>query len=200
MSLKVLLRDTNIRIVNAWKKVFSDYSNIEISCGHIFDLNADAIISPANSFGLMDGGIDLAYSEYFGWDLEKELQEIICREYFGEIPVGLAAIVKTKNNKIKYLISAPTMRIPENVSNTLNAYLAFRASLIEIIKFNQNRKQKISSVLCPGLGTLTGNISPEKCAIQMKYAYDSIILNKDSFLSGWRDIELMEKKLINERG
>lgn len=30
---------------------------------------------------------------------------------------------------IKYLISAPTMRVPEDVSDTVNAYLAFRAVL-----------------------------------------------------------------------
>ena len=30
---------------------------------------------------------------------------------------------------IRYLISAPTMRVPEDVSDTVNAYLAFRAVL-----------------------------------------------------------------------
>ncbi len=30
---------------------------------------------------------------------------------------------------IKYLISAPTMRVPEDVSDTTNSYLAFRAVL-----------------------------------------------------------------------
>ena len=30
---------------------------------------------------------------------------------------------------IRYLISAPTMRIPTNVNKTVNAYLAFRAIL-----------------------------------------------------------------------
>ena len=30
---------------------------------------------------------------------------------------------------IRYLISAPTMRVPEDVSETVNAYLAFRAVL-----------------------------------------------------------------------
>ena len=30
---------------------------------------------------------------------------------------------------IRYLISAPTMRIPTNVSKTINSYLAFRAIL-----------------------------------------------------------------------
>ena len=197
MEIKVYLRDKNINIVNAWEIEFSNYSNIKTSCGNIFDLNADAIISPANSFGFMDGGIDLVYSEYFGWNLEKELQKNIQKKYNGEIPVGVATIIKTNNEKIKYLVSAPTMRIPEDVSNTLNAYLAFRASLIEIIKFNKNNKQKIKSVLCPGLGTLTGNISPKKCAQQMKFAYDSIILNKYPFPNNLYELLRIEK-LLND--
>ena len=176
MNIKIFLRDINEKIVNAWKQAFFNYHYIDISCGDIFNLDADAIISPANSFGFMDGGIDLVYSKYFGWGLQKELQKKIREKYFGEIPVGLATIIKTGNSKIKYLISAPTMRIPEDVSNTLNAYLAFRASLIEVLKFNENNANKITSVLCPGLGTLTGNISPGKCASQMKHAYDTIIL------------------------
>ena len=37
----------------------------------------------------------------------------------------------TKNHgqPIRYLISAPTMRVPSNVAKTTNAYLAFRAVL-----------------------------------------------------------------------
>ena len=30
---------------------------------------ADAIVSPANSFGFMDGGIDMVYSKRFGWQM-----------------------------------------------------------------------------------------------------------------------------------
>ena len=190
MDLKIFLRDKNIEIVNAWKAQFYNYDNITISRGNIFDLEADAIVSPANSFGFMDGGIDLAYSEYFGWNLGKMLQNKIQDKFYGEIPVGVATIIKTDNEKIKYLISAPTMRVPANISNTVNAYLAFRASLIEVKIFNKNNTEKISSILCPGLGTLTGKISPENCAIQMKYAYDSIIENKILFPSSLHDVHL----------
>jgi O-acetyl-ADP-ribose deacetylase (regulator of RNase III) len=195
MDIKIILRDKNVEIVNAWELVFRNYDNVEISCGNIFDLTADAIISPANSFGFMDGGIDLVYSEYFGWDLEKRLQENICNVFHGEIPIGVATIVKTGDEGIKYLISAPTMRVPENVSNTVNAYLAFRASLIEVFKYNKNNTGKILSILCPGLGTLTGNISPENCANQMKYAYDSIIGNKISFPNSLYEALLKHKRL-----
>jgi O-acetyl-ADP-ribose deacetylase (regulator of RNase III) len=173
--MKLFLRDRNKDIVDAWRRVFAGYKNVDVSCGDIFDIKADAIISPANSFGFMDGGIDLAYSNYFGWKLQKALQEKINTEYYGELPVGTAAIIETGNDTIPYLISCPTMRIPENVANTVNAYLAFRAALIETIRFNNTQESKIKSILCPGLGTRTGAISPENCATQMVYAYDTII-------------------------
>lgn len=34
-----------------------------------------------------------------------------------------------EGSPIRYLISAPTMRVPTDVSETINAYLAFRAVL-----------------------------------------------------------------------
>jgi O-acetyl-ADP-ribose deacetylase (regulator of RNase III) len=175
MSVKIFLRDLSESITGAWCTVFDGYPDIEISCGDIFDLKADAIISPANSFGFMDGGIDFAYSRYFGWDLQKRLQKLIRDEYYGELPVGNAVILETKNEEIRYLISAPTMRVPQDISGTLNAYLAFRAVLIEIKKFNERNGNEIKSVLCPGLGTLTGALPPMACAVQMKKAYDSIL-------------------------
>jgi hypothetical protein len=66
MNIKLCLRDRNTTLVNAWEKEFDGYHDVEISCGNIFDIKADAIISPANSFGFMDGGIDLVYSEHYG--------------------------------------------------------------------------------------------------------------------------------------
>jgi O-acetyl-ADP-ribose deacetylase (regulator of RNase III) len=154
---------------------------VDVSLGDIFDIQADAIISPANSFGFMDGGIDLAYSEYFGRELQDTLQNIIREDFYGELPVGAAAIVATKHAKIKYLISCPTMRVPENVSNTVNAHLAFRAGLITAVNFNKSGNAEIAGILCPGLGTLTGNLSPENCARQMRYAYDAVINGKVIF-------------------
>jgi O-acetyl-ADP-ribose deacetylase (regulator of RNase III) len=181
MDIQILLRDKNINLVNAWSKEFKDYHNVKISCGDIFGLSADAIISPANSFGFMDGGIDLRYSVYFGWDLQKTLQNKIRSDFHGELPVGHATIVETNNDNIKYLISCPTMRVPEDVSDTVNAYLAFRAGLIEVLNFNKNNNEKIASILCPGLGTLSGMLPETICAIQMKYAYDSIFNRENNF-------------------
>lgn len=85
---------------------------------------------------LRDGGIDWVYSARFGWQLMERLQEVIKTEYYGELLVGQAAIIPTNDPKsiIKYLISAPTMRVPADLRGTPNAYLAFRASLISSLR------------------------------------------------------------------
>src|SRR5512147_1366386 len=93
--MRLRLRDRNEALVDAWRREFSGVANVEVSCGEIFDLPADAIVSPANSFGFMDGGIDLVYSRRFGWDLQERLQALLRAEHAGELPVGQALIVET---------------------------------------------------------------------------------------------------------
>ena len=169
--MRIFLRDRKESLCNAWKQAFKDYLNIKCSFGDIFEpgehLEVEAIISPANSFGFMDGGIDYAYSEYFGWEMSEELRAKIWENHNGELLVGQAEIVYIKKSKIKYLISAPTMRVPMDVSNTVNAYLAFLAAL------RCARTNGIESILCPCLATAIGKMSPEVCAKQMFEAYKS---------------------------
>ncbi len=67
-----------------------------------------ALVSPANSFGYMDGGIDLAYTERFGWDLQDRLRGMLSGRHFGELPVGQAVILETLDREYPFLVSAPT--------------------------------------------------------------------------------------------
>jgi hypothetical protein len=53
----------------------------------------DCMVSAGNSFGLMDGGVDLAIISYFGIDLMDRVQEYIIREFRGEQPVGTSFII-----------------------------------------------------------------------------------------------------------
>jgi O-acetyl-ADP-ribose deacetylase (regulator of RNase III) len=170
-EVKFYLRDRNQELAEAWTKHFKGVEQVAVSCGDIFDLAADAIVSPANSFGFMDGGIDLVYSNYFGWDLQERLQTLLAKEHDGELPVGQAVIVETHHERIPFLISAPTMRVPMSVANTVNAYLAFRATIRAVREHNNQTADPIKTVLCCGLGTATGGISPVVCAKQMSAAY-----------------------------
>ncbi len=169
------LRDINAPLVAAWSKYFADIPQVHPSVGDIFGVQADAIISPANCFGFMDGGIDLIYSRRFGWQLQERLRQLLREEYEGELPIGMAVLLGTGDPNLPYLISAPTMRAPANVSNTLNAYLAFRASLRIIQKHNALFPGAIKSVICPGLATATGEMPAEICAKQMYAAYTQVV-------------------------
>lgn len=159
-----------------------------MSCGDIFstkagqveasdpiDVTADAIVSPANSFGFMDGGIDAVYTYQFGGVVQQRVQAAIAGPFGGELPVGAAVIVPTGNREIPWCISAPTMRVPLDVSGTANAYLAFRAALRAVVAHNASGAGRIGSVLCPGLATAVGKMPVERCARQMRVAWDRVL-------------------------
>ncbi|ELU03294.1 hypothetical protein CAPTEDRAFT_212296, partial [Capitella teleta] len=205
MSVIYKLRNRSGPLIGAWRKHFAQFGDrvqvgkmqkqgsmlhlkFQVSEGDIFEgaPAADAIVSPANSFGFMDGGIDMVYSRHFGWQMQTRLQEVIRRDYAGEILVGQAAVIPTyadprevkleptqnEGKLIKWLISAPTMRVPLEVPVSVNAFLAFRAVIIAVQKHNEDEsKEKISSVLCPGLATAVGRMPAERCAFQMFEAF-----------------------------
>lgn len=172
--MQIFLRDRNPELAAQWSVQFRDKPEVHISCGDIFSpgphMEAEALVSPANSFGFMDGGIDQVYSDYFGWGLMEHLQKRIAEDFMGEIPVGQAETVVIPSRKdagFGFLICAPTMRVPDIVAHTVNAYLAFRAALISA------RRNGIQSILCPGLGTAVGRMPYARCALQMREAYDA---------------------------
>lgn len=181
--LKIYLCSLEREMIEAWKFYFKNDNNIEIYYGSIFDIECDAIVSPANSFGMMTGGLDYKISEFFGWDLQERLQSIIKTKYHGELLVGQAEIVETNHNKIQYLISAPTMRKPMIIKNTSNVYIAMRAILL-LLKTHTF----ISKISIPALGVGTGKMSYKKCALQMKTSIDDFLYDKHDFIETWKRI------------
>ena len=173
MSLPEVIRlvDRWKPLTDAWSEVFSERESIRVESGDFFATAADALVSPANSFGIMDGGLDLAIRAQVGGDIQRRVQSVILERHHGELPVGVAEVVETENERWPFLVVAPTMRVPEPVSNTLNAYLAFRAALLAVRAFNQTRT-RIRSLVVPGLGTGIGAMDARRCAAQMRVAYD----------------------------
>ncbi|HLP51737.1 MAG TPA: macro domain-containing protein [Chitinophagales bacterium] len=173
--MKIILADTKERMIAAWSEFFKDEKDVSLVEGDITVLECSAVVSPANSFGFMDGGLDYALSERFGWDLEKQLQKRIKELPEGELLVGQAMVLETGDPKILFLISAPTMRIPTNfnIYTSVNAYLAMKAILIKA-----KNDERITSVAIPGLCTGVGSMMPMNAARQMYFAYKEIILGQ----------------------
>src|SRR5436853_3982217 len=112
---KVFLIDRAHVLVERWREQFADCPEVEALAGDYFQRPADAIVSPANSFGIMDGGLDLAIRDQLGFTIESRIQEVIVEKHHGELPVGCAEIVATNDRRWRYLIAAPTMRVPEPI-------------------------------------------------------------------------------------
>lgn len=187
-TIEIHLRDLGEPLVEAWRREFEGVASVTVSCGDIFseksgavavddpiDIKADAVISPANSFGFMDGGIDAVYTYQFGPELQARLQALIKEEHGGELLVGMAVIVETNHPDIPWCISAPTMRVPRDVSDTVNAYLAFRAALRAVLEHNASGQPTIQRILSPGLGTAVGRMPVSRCARQMRVAWDRVL-------------------------
>ncbi len=172
---KIWLIDRSEELATHWAEQFADCPAVGVFAGDYFQRAADAIVSPANSFGIMDGGVDLALRAELGFSTQDRLQAAIVERHHGELPVGCAEIVATDDPRWRFLIAAPTMRVPEHVAFTLNAYLAFRAILVAVE--NHNKKagaREIDSVVCCGLGTGIGRMAADRCAKQMRAAFQIV--------------------------
>ena len=172
--MKILLCHRDDRLGDAWRERFAGQDDVSVTGEDICRVNCDAIVSPANSFGFMDGGLDHQLSEYFGWDLEKEVQRRIAARPLGELLVGEAMIVPTRDARVSWLVCAPTMRVPMTVHESVNAYLAMKAVLCAVLAHHD--ESSINSVAVPGLGTGIGKLSAEVAATQMWTAYQETVL------------------------
>src|SRR5262249_55714598 len=97
--------------------------------------------------------------------------------FYEELPVGSATIIEMRSERFRFLVMAPTMRVPSDSSGTINAYLAMRAALIAVLDYNKASAGRIASLAVPGLCTGVGWMSPDESASQIRAAHDMIINN-----------------------
>lgn len=181
MSVSLTLCDRSPDLVRAWRAYFPTDSGVKIANQNILTLNVDALAVPSNAFGFTDGGVDMAISkEIFDWGLQDTLRQQIKRHHGGELLVGQAMVMPTGSSRFRYVVVAPTMRVPADVGGSTNAYLAMRAILLAAAAHNQAMRdtpaERVKSVAVPGLCTGTGKMPAERAAFQMWMAYRSIVM------------------------
>ena len=191
-NFNLVLVDLNKELCDEFEKEFQGLDLVTVQHGGFEKVEFDCIVSAANSFGLMDGGVDGAITDYFGPQLMNRVQEYIIEFYHGEQPVGTSFIIRgneeVKMGTNKYVAHTPTMRVPMSIRNTDNVYQAMRAMLIAVQEFNneidRNKKtypenfyylNRINTVACTGLGTFCGRIPYPRAAKEMRLAYDNFI-------------------------
>lgn len=148
-------------------------------------------VSPANSLCFMDGGLDKALSQIIFPGIETEVKSIVndlgIKTLLGRsyLPIGSSIIIEKGYNN---LIVAPTMLLPQNVSNTLNAYYATMAILYNILinhKENINNVDIIFTSLCCGYGKMSEDESINQIlrGIQDYHKYNPMIINSNIIIN-----------------
>ncbi|TFK82625.1 macro domain-like protein [Polyporus arcularius HHB13444] len=155
----------------------------------------ECVVSPANAFGIMDGGYDLALSRAFSvdgdiWALTNAVQDVLRTQHRGYLPPASCALVPlsralTASNALACTVLAvvPTMRTPEDVSWHRDlVYDAMWNLLSALWRWNSGERPPgagtVERVLMTGLGTGAGGIGYDKCARQM-------CLAAHNFARGW---------------
>lgn len=164
--MKLHLVDINPLVASALERAFESYPEVSVSCGDILAVADQCVVSPANGYGYMDGGVDAEYRVRFGGELESRVRDAISRRPEGYLPVGASLVVATGDSKIPFIIVAPTMIMPEAV-DVIHSGRAMRA----ILRAQSMNSATLTRIFCPGLGTGVGEVSPEAAANSMATAY-----------------------------
>ena len=130
---------------------------IEIKHGSITEVDVDALVNPANSKGIMGGGVAGFLRKVCGNEVEKEAMERSPIEVGKAITTGAGKL----SGKFKGIIHAPTMPAPAMRIPVENVKKATRAALEEA------ERQGFESIAMPGMGTGVGGVPEEEAARAM---------------------------------
>jgi O-acetyl-ADP-ribose deacetylase (regulator of RNase III) len=177
--LRLVLCAIDDALAEAWASVAEGRRDVHTHRGSTLDVPAEAVVSPANSYGSMRGGIDAVYARAFP-SIEQHVRSAVLAYHGGELPVGQAVIVPTDVPAPAWLISAPTMRSPGELlpPDTVHPYLAARAvfKLWRYGRLDDDRpvRSVVSTIAMPGLGTGIGGVPASVCARQVMAAWDEL--------------------------
>ena len=205
--MQIILAARERNLADAWQEAMDDIDCVSIHRGSIRKVACDAVVSPANSFGFMDGGIDAVHLRHFGWGVEDRLRQVILDRHHGELLVGRAELVETGDLVHPYLIAAPTMRVPMALgAETVNPFLATRAALLLVKhgafdsgEFAGKRiSEVVQAIAFPGMGTGVGGVPVEICARQMRAAIDEFLLDRPRTPGSWAEASERHQLLFTD--
>ena len=173
INMKVYLIDINPKITSLLKEEFKDFEEVEVVEDNFIHFmnnhkNVECVVSPANSFGFMDGGFDKAIVRYFGIGVKKEVRKYINNYLYGEQPVGTSIMVNIPDSN-KKLIHTPTMRLPSIIQDQAVVYQCMRVTMMMAINNN------IQSIVIPSFGGETGRVDPRLVASYMRQGYQQVV-------------------------
>lgn len=169
--MKIYILDRNSDNCQYVQQYFGGQADVEVVTAEFEDFMNDypveCVVSPANAYGLMDGGYDLAITRYFGDELQQRVQQYIVDHLYGEQPVGTSIIVDAGEDG-QWLIHTPTMRTPEEIEDPRVIYHCMRSTLICAYQ------NDVESIVIPLFGCGCGAVDPRIAAQMMWRAYEQI--------------------------
>lgn len=118
----------------------------------ITTMAVDAVVNPANSLGIMGGGVAGALSRRGGPTIQREAMSL------APIAVGAAVVTNAGQLAAKRVIHAPTMEQPGTKVGVENVRRATRAALLAAAHHN------LELIAIPGMGTGLGGVDPSDAA------------------------------------
>jgi len=139
-------------------------------------------IAPTDSFGNMSHGVSKIYNERLFLNIETHLKNKITQDHttanlsnIGRyLPVGKTVIIQTPKMQETNttVICTPTVFLPSDVSQTTNAYDAFKAVLTTLSQYPPSATFQSQTLVCPALCTSNeAKMSYEESARQIYQAY-----------------------------
>jgi O-acetyl-ADP-ribose deacetylase (regulator of RNase III) len=119
---------------------------IHVAVGDITELTVDAIVSPSNSLGIMQGGVAGQLREAGGQSIEDEARES------APIAVGAAVVTNAGTLWCKNVIHVPTAEEPGMKIGVENVRRATRAALLAAARFNHE------TIAFPAIGAGSGGV------------------------------------------
>ena len=128
---------------------------IHLAKTDITEMAVDAVVNPANSLGIMGGGVSAALSRKGGPTIQKEAMSL------APIAVGAAVVTNAGQLWAKHVIHAPTMEEPGTKVGVENVRRATRAALLAASHHG------LEVIAIPGMGTGLGGVDPADAARAM---------------------------------
>lgn len=192
--MRLILFDRNKDLCEAWLAFFDQDkdSTIDIVQGELEHIiryhNFQAIVSPANSFGIMDGGIDKPLAEAFP-PVRRNVYSLLKAVHGGYLPVGSTDIVETGDSRHPLMIVAPTMPYPRALADPFVVYDVMRS----LLKTAENNG--VESIAIPGLATATGKV-PHDVAAKLMYAAWAHHVRGDTTCANWAEADLVLAEVL----
>jgi O-acetyl-ADP-ribose deacetylase (regulator of RNase III) len=139
---------------------------VHVAQADISNLPVDAVVNPANSRGIMGGGVAGLIRRHGGDQIQAEAMKR------APIAVGAALVTEAGNLPAKHVIHAPIMEEPGLKVGVENVRRAARAALIAAYA------NKFQVIGIPGMGTDVGGVDIDEAA---RAIVEEIRAHKKSF-------------------